>query len=591
MPTIARLATAVLVGVALLTPVTSTTAAPASALKISVTDALAGEKVTLSGYLPQSRSRAYVVQRKTDQGWVRVIAGRTDRAGRHRTTITVRKTMTLRVVAPRQGGLAARSSVARTVRMLVDRSSVALVDLGRSNTARATLTVLRPGRPMVVEKRNAQGAWAVIGRTTHPRSGTTVTMRLTPLSPGPVTLRLRMGAWRGAQAYTSAVTTTRVAAPAAVLPQIDVTTDGAAPVATREDWVRGSVSIDGVTHPMRIRGRGNSTWNQEKKPYRFRLDSAASVLGLPADRDWVLLANYFDRSHLRNAAAFEIAARTGLAWTPSTRHVNLTLNGKPLGLYVLTEHVRVTPSRVQLAEGGVFAEVDERLEANAEPGFRTPHGTALVLKEPEDVSDPRGVAFKAWVEIFEDSLYGRSGDPDAWRTMIDQESFADWYLVNELFKNVDADFFSSVFMTWDPAGGGLLTLGPVWDFDLSAGLRRSSVPSLLEPQGWYLRGGVSGDTTHPRRDDHWLATMLKDETFAAAVARRWRELSPAVATVVAGLDARADAIAPRAEADLGMWPGTATSPVSHATTFRGEVDHLRTWLTARRAWLDARMAR
>lgn len=607
MRTIVRLVTAALLGLALLSPAPSAHAASRSPLTVGGhSPALAGESVTLSGSLPQSRSRRYVVQRQTVKGWVHVTAGRTDRAGRYRSTVRVTRTTTLRVHAPAQGRLVPRSSVKRTVRTVTDRSTVALLDQGWSRTARVTLTAPRPGRPISVETRAADGTWRVAGSGTTPTGTRTTSVSLGPLTPGTLSLRMRMPAWRGAKAYTSSTTRATVAAPVVeppdptppaepsdppsvvTLPQVDITTSDAAPVDSREVWVHGTVSVDGTAHATRIRGRGNSTWGQPKKPYRLRLDAASGLLGLPSDRDWVLLANYFDRSHLRNATAFEVAARTRMAWTPTTRHVNVTLNGRPLGLYVLTEHVRASSNRVALATGGVFAEVDERLEANAEPGFRTRHGTALVLKEPEAVSDERAVAFREHVERFEDSLYGRSED-DAWRDMIDEDSFVDWYLVNELFKNVDADFFSSVFVTWDPTGGGRLSMGPVWDFDLTAGLMRSNAPSLHLPEGWWLRGGASTDETHARHDDHWLATMLRDDAFAARVAQRWSELSHEVAGVVAALDARADAIAPHAEADLRLWPESADLPMSHHPTFRGEVAQLRTWLADRRTWLDAQL--
>jgi len=121
--------------------------------------------------------------------------------------------------------------------------------------------------------------------------------------------------------------------------QLVVTTEGGAPVVSKDDYINATVTLDGVTHVTEIRGRGNSTWKWPKKPYKLKLEEDAALVGARAHDEWVLLAGYADRSAVRTAAAFAIAAHTTLRWTPKYRYVDVVLNGQPQGLYLLTEQV------------------------------------------------------------------------------------------------------------------------------------------------------------------------------------------------------------------------------------------------------------
>ena len=100
----------------------------------------------------------------------------------------------------------------------------------------------------------------------------------------------------------------------------------------------------------RIRGRGNSTWLwYPKKPYRIKLDEKASILGLEEEKDWVLLANYRDPTHLMNTFVFEMGRGLGMPYSNHTRYVEVTLNGDYIGLYQLTEQVEQGKNRVNIS--------------------------------------------------------------------------------------------------------------------------------------------------------------------------------------------------------------------------------------------------
>jgi hypothetical protein len=354
---------------------------------------------------------------------------------------------------------------------------------------------------------------------------------------------------------------------------LDIDTGGA-PVDSLEDYVPGTLRVDGDEHPMEIRGRGNSTWRWPKKPYKIKLGDDAGLLGMPADDEWVLLANYADRSALRTQLAFDLASRTRLAWTPRTRYVDVELNGESLGLYTLTEQVEQGANRVDLPDDGYLLEIDKRFRRNGEIGFWTRHGVPISFKDPDELTARQRREVRTAARRLEAALYSghfahrRTG----YRRLVDVGSFVDWYLVEEFFRNQDSNFQTSVNLTWTP--GGRFAMGPVWDFDLSAGTKWRDTTG---PRGWLTRNGR-----------HWLTRMLEDPAFSARVKKRWATLRPRVEEVIAQIPASADAIRLSANQDRSLWP-VEDSPIPwsvHADTFGGEVAFLRRWMDDRVEWLS-----
>ncbi|GAB3030739.1 hypothetical protein GCM10011376_23640 [Nocardioides flavus (ex Wang et al. 2016)] len=341
----------------------------------------------------------------------------------------------------------------------------------------------------------------------------------------------------------------------------------------REDYVPGTVTLDGVTRVTEVRGRGNSTWGWPKKPYKLKLEEDAALVGTRPFDEWVLLAGYGDRSGLRTAAAFAVAAQTRLSWTPRFRFVEVVLNGQPQGLYMLTEQVEEGEGRVNLPDDGYLLEMNKRYLRDGEPGFRTSRGTAVAFKDPDEITKRQRRQVRGAVRRFEKVLYGPSfAHPTrGYAKYINVRKVIDWYLVEELFSNQDSNFQSSVNFSWVP--GKKFVFGPVWDFDLSAGTRwRAYGPSDV----WYTRLG-----------GHWVSRMLEDPAFSARVKSRWAKLRPGVREVVSQLPAAAATLAPAAQADWNQWHAAGDLEwTRHADTLDGEVDFLSGWLTARIAWLS-----
>ena len=149
------------------------------------------------------------------------------------------------------------------------------------------------------------------------------------------------------------------------LPVLFINTEGYRDITSKEEYLHASwwldnMGIDSVKSigsaqaplGMQIKGRGNSTWtNRDKKPYRLKFDEKVSILGMPANRHFILLANAgYWMGQMNDPLPFEIGRRMGMAWNPRIEPVEVVLNGQYIGLYFFTEKIRVDQERVNITE-------------------------------------------------------------------------------------------------------------------------------------------------------------------------------------------------------------------------------------------------
>lgn len=377
------------------------------------------------------------------------------------------------------------------------------------------------------------------------------------------------------------------------LPVIYIDTEQQKPIDTKETYVQANIRVRDASGtlfdaPMEIKGRGNSTWNMPKKPYKVKLKTKASVLGMPADREWVLLANYADKTLLRNYLALAMGRQSALTYTPRTRNVDVVLNGKYQGTYLWGEQIKVSEGRVNIPElsdtdtdsysitGGYLLEVDMRLDEDF--WFRTTNNAAITIKSPEDIPDTQLNYIQNYVQQAENAIMS-SGDPNAYEQYLDTETLIDWYWINELFKNHDAQFVSSVFMHKDR--GGKLRFGPLWDFDIAAGNINYSGGD--DPTGWWVRN--NSFFVSP-----WLPRLFANPAFRQKAEARWQELRETlVPSVMSLLETKAAELEYSQRLNFYKWDilDSLVWPNAVATgSYEKEIDYLRTWLTSRIAWID-----
>jgi hypothetical protein len=341
--------------------------------------------------------------------------------------------------------------------------------------------------------------------------------------------------------------------------------------------VDGRMRIDGTSvGRVGVELRGQSSQTFPKKSYAVELrGDDAGLLGMPPDDDWVLYAAYNDKTLMRNVVAYEASRFTG-RWAAQTRFVHLRLNGRYQGVYVLMERVELGGARVA---GDTLLELTFPYQARRKgPHFLTPiDRRPVVWEDPDrdDLSARRASRVRALVARTERALHRGDG---SWRRTLDEAAAVDHVLLQELLRNVDA-FHASTFLVEDD---GRLTLGPVWDFDLSTG--NSTAGDSRATRGWQTANRV------------WARELWDDRAFRGALRARWRELQDRGLTAhVLGTVDRAQA---ELRADAGRnfrrWPILGRrvwqNPAARGS-HTAEVAYLRSWIERRAAWMDRALGR
>lgn len=295
------------------------------------------------------------------------------------------------------------------------------------------------------------------------------------------------------------------------LPVVRINTNGQN-ITSRKDWVSnismrieypdGTVDYEGT---LQMRGRGNGTWIEgndfsvpAKKPYALKLDEKAKLLGMHKDKRWILLANYKDRTLLRNDAAYWLSRQTynpetgdGLPYTVNGQYVELVWNGVHKGNYYLCEQIKIDDTKLDIADpdlenpqnGGIFLEIDtyynyytnHAYPKKEELGFKSDYfKVPYIFKDPDESMINTSSNTYTYVKNYINKLEGIIMDDTKLKNReyleyLDIDKAIDFLLIQELTMNNDSyntwpsNGPHSTFMYMDSCGK--LCFGPVWDFD------------------------------------------------------------------------------------------------------------------------------
>jgi hypothetical protein len=336
------------------------------------------------------------------------------------------------------------------------------------------------------------------------------------------------------------------------LPRVYVATPDGVGVTSKTVWLENcsirivdESGVENLNVKTSIRGRGNNTWGYPKKPYAIKLDSKSEVLGMPKHKRWVLLANWMDRTLLRNDVAFEMARRI-MDWAPRGKFVELFLNGEHQGNYYLCEQIKVDENRVDINEledtdtegdaitGGYLMELDtyfDEVNKFKSSIMKLPY----MFKEPdEDVLNEQQFAYmQNYVNRLEEVLYDDAAFAlRDYAKYIDIDTYIDWWLVHEVTFNGEPNHPKSSYMHKDK--GGKLKAGPVWDFDWG-----TFVPTT---------------TTLRLSKAIYYERLLQDPVFLARVKERWTELKPKFEEIPAFIEAEKARLSKSADINIKLWP-------------------------------------
>lgn len=215
-----------------------------------------------------------------------------------------------------------------------------------------------------------------------------------------------------------------------------------------------------------LKGRGNSTWDNAKKPYLLTLSTEQEMLGMASAGKWVLLANATDETNLHNKLVFDFARQLGCGWVPDCAYADVYLNGIYYGLYLITEKIEATPNRLVLDTntGEFLCKIDlkSRVGTLNNP-FMTPAGRTVEITVPDSPSSAEKKRVIELVEQMEREILSGANLSDS--EILDLDSWVRRYLIDEISGNADSDLASSYFYY----SGGRFIAGPLWDYDLTFG--------------------------------------------------------------------------------------------------------------------------
>jgi hypothetical protein len=297
------------------------------------------------------------------------------------------------------------------------------------------------------------------------------------------------------------------------LPVLWIDTENGAKIVSKDDYLNAHfklVDTDANVTELegQIKGRGNSTWNAPKKPYRLKFSEKVGFLGEPKDKSWVLLANYYDKTLLRNTTAFYMGKISNLEYTPHFNYVEVIQNGQYYGTYQLGDNLKISKNRVNVGDDGFLLEIDAKA-ASDEITFRTSHiSQPINIKDPDvEIGDDNYNYVKDYINAADAVLFSDEfTDPNkGWQKYLDMNSFVDWFLINEIAKNNDACFYSSCYMNLKR--GGKLKMGPLWDFDIGFG--NINYNGCDATDGFWIKNVA------------WYTRLFQDPVFVARVKERF----------------------------------------------------------------------
>lgn len=285
------------------------------------------------------------------------------------------------------------------------------------------------------------------------------------------------------------------------LPIVEINTIDNIAITSKEDWLEAKMEISNALEEswnfeaidIEIRGRGNSTWEQPKKPYAIKLGKKQEICGMPKHKRWVLIANYLDNSFMKNSVAFYISEQLGMDYSVRGEFVNVELNGKYIGLYWLGEQIKVDESRVNIDEVEDFLiEMDVYFDETWR--FKSEvKNLPYMIKNDDEMTQEKLDSLIQDINKLENALYGE--ETINLQDNLDIESFAKFYIINEIMANGELKHPKSSYFTFD-SETKILSAGPVWDFD------------------W---AGATSSTSFVIKNTIYYDRLFKDEDFCAKV--------------------------------------------------------------------------
>ncbi len=368
-----------------------------------------------------------------------------------------------------------------------------------------------------------------------------------------------------------------------------------------------------------IEYRGSSSQWFPKKPFGFEtldsngLESDASLLGMPSQSDWILSPSYSDKTFMRNVLAYKIFNEMG-HYASRSQFCELMINGDYQGIYILMEKIKRDKNRVDIAKldsndiagdsltGGYIIKIDKGTGnggAGWASNFPPPvngNGQTIYFQfeYPADgkINLPQQQYIKTFVDSFETALMGANFMDSAtgYRNFMDVNSFIDYFILNEMSKNIDGYRLSTYLFKDKNSNNRLLKIGPAWDYDIA--WKNADYCEAFIDTGWAFKfGSVCPDDSW--QVPFWWERLLQDSLFANELKCRWnflRENTLNTGTILQWIDSNAAFLEEGQQRNFSLWPILGIyvwpNPAPLPQNYSEEILRLKKWIEDRFLWMD-----
>ena len=380
--------------------------------------------------------------------------------------------------------------------------------------------------------------------------------------------------------------------PYAGIPRIVIETENYRQIRDRETEIPAKLQIWGEHAPeseimeLTIRGRGNTSWtNMPKNSYKIEFIDKQSMLGMPKDRDWALIANYADKTLMRNYIAYKIGSQLDTYYAPHCKFVELYLNREYLGVYLFTETIKISKKRVNIPKNdySYIVEFDGKYKDGEQVIFSDilRKEKAFRIHTPKNATQASLDSIQSFIESFEEFLKNiKDGEDNNVEKWIDIDESIKYYWIQEFSKNPDTGiynrFYTSVYFSL--VLGEKIKMGPIWDFDLAFGNHPDDNIDLVK--NWFIR-------------TDWYYYLFKDNSFKQKAQEYWTTHHEIFKSILDSIDTVKNNLEPASKNNFKRWNILRNTEEwllkKSYSSYDEAVDDLKNWIIERLQWIDSQL--
>lgn len=369
--------------------------------------------------------------------------------------------------------------------------------------------------------------------------------------------------------------------PYAGIPRIVIETENHRAIKDRETEIPAKLQIWGESAPesfimpLKIHGRGCTSWGMPKKSYKIELTQKENLLGMHPNKDWALIANYADKTLMRNHIMYSLSANLKANYSPHSKFVELYLNQNYLGVYTLTENIKVSKHRVNISTNDFSYLIEfDKDPSNGENYITSQTGKIFTIHYPKDPLDTSITWLRNHLNKFEKYLSNEPTPYKALSSWINIDDYIRHYWLQEFSNNRDGNFNRSVYFSI--SNKGPISMGPIWDFDLSFG--NHGEEEIKSFKKWRIR------------NYYWNLHLFKDSSFLKRTTSFWKENHLLFESILDSIDYNKNYLHQAAQNNFKRWDILRDTsdwwkPKVYSS-YEESVFDLKKWIKNRIEWIN-----